>query len=307
LNVSISELNGSSEVVQADPSSSVVSSADSVTYLYKWGDGQSSSATVNAPVTHTYATPGTYEVTLDLSDTGGETSSASQSITTQTVPTKNYGEVAFGANTPVAGLVGLTTTLIVPAKPPAVGTLFLWPGIQPNPNSPSYNPIGNGVLQPVLTWGPSCAPAAQPTEYSTWWISGQYVNSTNPAYASDECSSGPAISVNVGDSLLINMTLSGTVWTQTITDMQTAQSTSFNYNLEGQQQGYLYFIIEEDSSAPITPVQFNNTTFTFSNSTGASCFPLTIGVNDTISAPQLKNNGTQCFVPSITLRAQGIN
>ena len=310
LSVNVSQLNGSNEVVQADPSSSVVSSADTVTYLVKWGDGQTNSATGKAPFTHTYATPGTYTVTLTLSDPGGETSSASQNITTQTVHTSGYGEVVFGTNTPTAEIVGLTTTMIVPAKPPAAGTLFLWPGLQPNATSANFNPIGEGVLQPVLSWGNSCAPTTQPAAYSTWWISGQYVNtlSTDPIYKTQPCFSGPAISVNVGDSLLINMTLSGTVWTQTITDMQTTQSASFSYDLGGQQQGWLYFLIEEYyPAAPITPVQFNNTTFTFSNSTGASCFPNSIGVTDTVSAPQLKNNNTQCFVESITLRAQGIN
>ena len=57
-------------------------------------------------------------------------------------------------------IVALSTVLTVPAKPPASGTLFLWPGLQPLPGGANFNPIGNGVLQPVLTWGGTCAPTA---------------------------------------------------------------------------------------------------------------------------------------------------
>jgi hypothetical protein len=88
---------------------------------------------------------------------------------------KKNGHVAFWT-TSGNEIVGLRTTLRVPAKPEPAGTIFLWPGLQPDRDGRNYFPIGNGVLQPVLTWGPSCAPGEKPRTYSTWWISGQYVN-----------------------------------------------------------------------------------------------------------------------------------
>ena len=58
-------------------------------------------------------------------------------------------------------LVRLQTKLTVPTKPPPTGTVFLWPGVQPLRGGPNFAPVNNGVLQPVLTWGSSCAPAAR--------------------------------------------------------------------------------------------------------------------------------------------------
>ena len=90
----------------------------------------------------------------------------------QTLPTKYLSGVYLYAGT-TNEFVDLRTTLTVPAPPPATGTLFLWPGLDPAPGGRNFLPIDNGVLQPVLTWGASCAPGQQPIQYSTWWISGQ--------------------------------------------------------------------------------------------------------------------------------------
>lgn len=119
-------------------------------------------------------------------------------------------------------IVRLQTTMVVPPKPPASGTLFLWPGI--DPDGANFDPINNGVLQPVLTWGPSCAPGTQPLDYSTWWISGQYVNTNGNVSGYTGCDGGPIMSVNVCDTLNMDIALAGTVWTQTITDVQTNQT-----------------------------------------------------------------------------------
>ena len=55
-------------------------------------------------------------------------------------------------------LVGLWTTMTVPAKPAATsGTLYVWPGIQPYSYSQNFNPVGDGILQPVLSIGGTCA------------------------------------------------------------------------------------------------------------------------------------------------------
>lgn len=74
------------------------------------------------------------------------------------------GHVSFSAAADNE-IVSLFTRLVVPPEPAPVGTLYLWPGLQPRRGT-DYYPIDNGVLQPVLTWGPSpCAAGKQPEEY----------------------------------------------------------------------------------------------------------------------------------------------
>jgi len=215
-----------------------------------------------------------------------------------------YGTVLFSVNAKNQ-IVRLQTTMVVPPQPPASGTLFLWPGLQPN--GANFQPIDNGVLQPVLTWGPSCAPGKQPRSYSTWWISGQYVNTngSDPGYTG--CQGGPIISVAVGDALDIDMVLAGTVWTQTVTDAQTGQSVSYPIDLMNQAQNLAYFVIEEYSSAPVSPVVFMNTTITYGMPDAADCKLAMRGQTDHVSVPVASSDGLTCAIQQIILRAQGIN
>ena len=214
-----------------------------------------------------------------------------------------YGTVSFMANSKNQ-IVRLQTTLTVPAEPPASGTLFLWPGLQPN--GANFQPIDNGVLQPVLTWGDSCAPGTQPRAYSTWWISGQYVNTngSDPGYIG--CYGGSVMSVNVGDQLDIDMQLAGTIWNQTVTDAETGKSVTFSFDMMNQAQNIAYFVIEEYSSAPVSEVIFTDTTITY----GAADAPTAsspCAVRPTTSPfPVSSSNGLACTVQEIILRAQGI-
>ena len=215
-----------------------------------------------------------------------------------------YGTVLVSANSKNQ-IVRLQTTLVVPPQPPASGTLFLWPGLQPN--GANFEPIDNGVLQPVLTWGPSCAPGKQPRAYSGWWISGQYVNTfgSDPGYTG--CLGGPIMAVGVGDALNIDMALGGTIWTQTVTDPQTGQSVSYALDMMNQAQNLAYFVIEEYSSAPVSTVVFTDTTITFGMPDAADCKLTMRGQNDYVSVPVASSDGRSCAIQEIILRAQGIN
>ena len=215
-----------------------------------------------------------------------------------------YGTVLISANSKNQ-IVRLQTTMAVPPQPPASGTLFLWPGLQPN--GANFEPIDNGVLQPVLTWGPSCSPGKQPRSYSTWWISGQYVNTngSHPGYTG--CLGGPIMSVDVGDALDIDMALAGTVWTQTVTDAQSGQSVSYAIDMMNQAQNLAYFVIEEYSSAPVSTVVFTNTTITYGAPDAADCKLAMRGQNDYVSVPVASSDGLTCGIAQIILRAQGIN
>ena len=214
-----------------------------------------------------------------------------------------YGTVMFWAKSPHQ-IVRLQTTMVVPPKPPATGTLFLWPGIQPD--GANFLPIDNGVLQPVLTWGPSCAPGTQPREYSSWWISGQYVNTFGSLAGYTGCDGGPIMSVNVCDSLSMDMELSGTVWTQTVTDLQTSRTVTYALDMQSQAQNLAYFVIEEYSSAPVSEVIFTDTTLTFDTPDAADCKVNTRGKTDYVSTPVASGDGLQCSIQQIILRAQGI-
>jgi len=214
-----------------------------------------------------------------------------------------YGTVMFWAKTPHQ-LVRLQTTMVVPPKPPASGTLFLWPGI--DPDGANFLPIDNGVLQPVLTWGPACAPGTQPRAYSTWWISGQYVNTNGNVSGYTDCHGGPIMSVNVCDTLNMDIALNGTVWTQTITDVQTGQTVTYSLDMQNQAQNLAYFVIEEYSSTPVSEVIFTDTTLTFDSPDTADCKVSARGQTDYISTPVASNGGLQCSIQQIILRAQGI-
>ncbi|KAI8898780.1 hypothetical protein BC833DRAFT_619985, partial [Globomyces pollinis-pini] len=90
----------------------------------------------------------------------------------------------WNSNPDVSPYVYYESTIVVPPVPTKEWqTLFIWPGMQPS-NGRTFKPIGNGVLQPVLTWGQSCAPDptnARIDKEKKWWISAQYVNTDSSA------------------------------------------------------------------------------------------------------------------------------
>jgi hypothetical protein len=235
---------------------------------------------------------------------GGSAGVASDAMGAKSTPVSSYGAVEFNIATQTQ-IVGLHTTLTVPAKPPPSGTLFLWPGLQPLPGGKNYNPIGNGVLQPVLTWGGTCAPTA-PNSYDSWWISGQYVNTYGSDQGHTGCHGGQGMDVGVGDQLDIAMTLKATSWNQTIVDRQTGHTATFDFDMAGQAQDWAIFTIESDGSEPISDVVFTSTTLTLADADGAGCQPSTRGQDDYFSAPQTSTDGKTCCVSKIILRAKGV-
>jgi hypothetical protein len=132
-------------------------------------------------------------------------------------------------------IVELQATLVVPPRPPSVGTVFLWPGLQPE--------IDNGVLQSVLTWGDSCATEDLPPTHSSWWISAQYVQSRG------DCRGGETMLVEPGDRLRIRFQLSGTTWFQSILNASSGQEVKFEFDLENEAQTQAIFAIETDKDA----------------------------------------------------------
>jgi hypothetical protein len=215
------------------------------------------------------------------------------------------GTVEFQAST-TTQIVELKTTLTVPTKPASSGTLFLWPGLQPLPNGQNYNPIGEGVLQPVLTWGRSCAPNS-PTNPTGWWISAQYVNTYGYNQGHTGCLGGQSIDVQIGDQLDITMSLKGTVWSQLVLDRQSGQMATYDIDMAGQDQNWAIFRIEEPTSTtPSSDVVFTSTTMTFAAADPMACQPTVRGLNDYVAPTQTSMDGTRCCVSRIILRAQGV-
>ena len=208
-------------------------------------------------------------------------------------------------------IVAFDTTMVVPETPPASGTLFLWPGLQPVSGGANYAVLDNGVLQPVLTWGPTCAPNAPDQSYQSWWISGQYVNtnisSSSANYtAYHDCHGGLGMNVAVGDTLDMRFALSGSDWTQTVTNRRNSQSVSYTIDMLGQAQGSAEFVIEEYSSKPLSDVIFTSSVITFDSAAKSACQAIQRGTNDYFSAPRASTDGLRCCVGKITLRAQGV-
>jgi hypothetical protein len=221
------------------------------------------------------------------------------------LPTGNGNVLVFAA----AGneIISLTTTIIVPDPPVRSpnhdGTVFLWPGLQPHPDYANYLPIGNGVLQPVLSWGPSCAPGEK---LGGWWISAQYVNTQGDYMGYQGCFGGPILGVNPKDKLLIMMSLEHSIWTQTIRNLSTNESTGFRANLVGQAQAYARFQIEPHDGALSPDVTFLQTSIGFAHPDPENCDLGEQGPDDVVSAPVLADNNQSCSIATIILKAPGV-
>ncbi len=239
---------------------------------------------------------------------GGTTYAAS---TSAKATIDSYGWVLLEAPTSNNKIVGFHTTMIVPDTPAATGTLFLWPGMQPLQGGANYAVLDNGVLQPVLTWGSTCAPNSPAQPYKSWWISGQYVNtyitSSSANYAAyNGCHGGPGMNVAVGDSLDMLFASSGTDWTQTVTNGRNSQSVSYTIDMLGQAQSTAEFVIEEYSSKPVSDVIFTSSIITFASAAKSACQPVQRGTNDYFSAPRASADGLRCCIDKVILRAEGV-
>ncbi|KAI8809796.1 hypothetical protein BJ742DRAFT_667779, partial [Cladochytrium replicatum] len=139
----------------------------------------------------------------------------------------------------------MSSRVVVPTLPSADWmTLFLWPGLEP---SNSAHPLGLGVIQPVLTYGFSCAPNPNNLNIDktkTWWISAQYVNTGSTTLSG--CYGGDQMSVNPGESLLMVMThRSGSnFWDQVVTNESTGKSVAFSFDMQGQEQTWAMWVLE---------------------------------------------------------------
>jgi hypothetical protein len=214
-----------------------------------------------------------------------------------------YGSVEFWLP-PTNSITRFESTLFVPEEPTMRGTLFLWPGLQPL-RGPDPGRVGNGVLQPVLTWGSSCAPK-KPASYNDWWISGMYVNVTTSAAGPTGCAGGDAMNVAVGDDLYMDMRLDGTKWTQTVKNQQTGKSVDFVWDLKGQSQNRAIWDIEEVSSTkPTEDIIFVDSVLTFATP-ATTCQPNQRGPTDYYSAPTLSPDGLRCCYGKIILRSRGV-
>jgi uncharacterized protein (TIGR03437 family) len=315
LTVQYIDMSLSNSIVAAGQSATLAWSSAGATACAASGSWSGSQLVSGAQVV-TPANPGYYTYTLSCT-ISGQTQSQSVVLTAYGTTPSEYD----GPNKPVYqaslyvgppnSVTRLQTTLTVPPLPPVPSTrgavLFLWPGLDPATNSTNFLPINNGVLQPVLTYGYSCAPAAQPTpEFSSWWISGQYVNTYGNDPAHKGCYSGDSMLVNPGDVLMIDIALDSStgIWKQTVTDSNTNRSVSFSIDMDGQGQNWIYFAIEVWYDAWInTPVVFSNTTLTFQSSdTAGWCGPNWGKSNAYILTPPApQNSGMQCFIGSIVL------
>jgi hypothetical protein len=219
------------------------------------------------------------------------------------VPVGRPGFVEF-ASPPATPLLRLQTVSVVPPKPPAQGTLFLWPGLQPGGQGKNFLPIHNGVLQPVLTWGPTCAPFAPKASYAQWWISPQYVNTFGQEPGYTGCQGAQGMNALEGDSLLLDIQLQeGNLWQQTVTNSSSGEVAKYTIDLRGQEQNRAIFMIEGYQSWPVSDVVFRQTVLTLSSASRDLCRPVVRGPADTMGAVRLSPDGRRCCIDEIVLRA----
>jgi hypothetical protein len=210
---------------------------------------------------------------------------------------REYAGVKYQAAKPIE-ILTFKTTMQVPATPTAKQTLFIWPGLQSRLGVADPGRIGNGVLQPVLTWGPSCAPKAPPQGYVSWWMAGMFVKTS--------CAGGAYMDTPVGDLLEIDMSVKGTNWIQTITNVGTQKTVDFTIDLKGQVQNIAMWILEVPSGESIKPAEdtiFTESVLTF-NTPVTSCQPTQAGTTDYFSAPVRSPDGLHCCFDKVILRAK---
>jgi hypothetical protein len=233
----------------------------------------------------------------------GDPCGADAQMVTGTTRAQGSGDTDFQTSGSVE-IVSVSTTMKVPSKPsPSRGTLFLWPGLQPLQMDMT---VGYGVLQPVLAWGSSCAPGA-PSTFDSWWISGQYVGTTPGSWTNITCEGGDVMKVDVGDELDITMTLTGTVWTEVITNKSNGKSVNFMRDLKGQKEQWLINSIElKDSTKPVDDVIFTSMVIKLSASQPKACVPNVKGTTDYFAPPRASADGKTCCISKLILRASGV-
>jgi len=225
-----------------------------------------------------------------------------------------FGESSEGTRTRVAGaatveldvspaneILALETTLRVPRRPSPLGTFFVWPGLQPLSGGRAYEPVGNGVLQTVLTWGATCAPGAPSDPYARWWISAEYVNVDGAVDSLAGCSGGEGALVDEDDTLHIVMKREGARFTERVVDEQSGSVAEYAVDLRGQAQSRALFAIERRDTAASMSAVFTGTRITFANPEPAGCQPAARGSGDSFSVPYASKDGTTCCIDRITL------
>lgn len=147
----------------------------------------------------------------------------------------------------------------VPLVTSPSGVIFAWPGLSPG-LGPTFQPLGNGVLQPVLTFGQG--PYPNPNSVSApgqWWISGQYVGSDS--IVSNGWGGGDVMVVNGGDELkcILSYDAGTSTWNQTVTNLTAAGNPSVSYSIS-----------LVTGSPPSVPQEQNRGAFCLENPQGGS-------------------------------------
>jgi hypothetical protein len=210
---------------------------------------------------------------------------------------REYSGVKMLIRSPNA-VLSFKTTLQVPKPPTQRQTLFIWPGLQSRDGAADPNRVGNGVLQPVLTWGPSCAPEAPSDPYAGWWIAGMYVKFG--------CEGGDYLTTELGDLLEIDMFLKDEKWETTIRNVMQDKTVDFTMDLQGQVQNEVMWLTEVPDGSSIRPVDdviWTQNVLTFKEPE-ETCQPNRIGSNDYFSAPTLSPDGLHCCWDKIIMRAE---
>jgi hypothetical protein len=210
---------------------------------------------------------------------------------------REYSGVKMLIRSPNA-VLSFKTTLQVPKPPTQRQTLFVWPGLQSRDGAADPNRVGNGVLQPVLTWGPSCNPKLPADPYAGWWIAGMYVKTG--------CQGGDYLTTELGDLLEIDMFLKDEKWETTIRNVMMDKTVDFTMDLRGQVQNEVMWLTEVPDGSSIRPVDdviWTQNVLTFKEPE-ETCQPNRIGSNDYFSAPILSPDGLHCCWDKIIMRAE---
>lgn len=108
--------------------------------------------------------------------------------------------------------------------------------------------------------------------------------------------------VAVGDRLVMDFTVKGKEWTQTVTNLANMKKIDFTIDLKGQDQNWVIWDIEVPaSSRPAEDTIFEKSVLTFTQPV-TSCQPSSAAEVDFFSAPVLSPDGLNCCYEKLILK-----
>jgi hypothetical protein len=111
------------------------------------------------------------------------------------------------------------------------------------------------------------------------------------------------MSVAPGDRLHFRYWLDGTVWRQSVEDLGTGKTVSYDIDLRGQAQNYAHFDIESWGGSPVSTVEYTDIRLAFRKPEPGGCRPTTTNSAQRVIGAAARDGGRVCRVQRIEMHS----